>query len=158
MNENETIVNDTLVPIDYEKNKIPDTWKKIKLADGTIFNVVEYENEQMWDTIKLVLGFATYTEVTEAFTKENCSDITLISNINDEVIAELFNKKLGNEVTLNTDVEQITIHLENYELEDRVISLTEQLEQARADIDYVTVMTGNEEDDVDEESASEETE
>lgn len=120
---------------------VPSAWKKVKLADGTIFHVVEYENEQLWDKVKLVLGNTTYDDVKNSFTQENCSDVTIISDIDNQVIAELFNKKLGNEITINFEVDQITIHLENYTVEAQVSALVTQLEQARADIDFLTVIT-----------------
>ena len=124
---------------------IPDKWKKVKLADGTIFYVVEYENEQLWDKVKLVLGNTTYDKVKSSFTQENCSDVIIMSDIDDQVIAELFNKKLGNEITINFEVDQITIHLENYAVEAQISTLANQLEQTKADIDFLTIMADDSE-------------
>ncbi len=113
-----------------ETTDIPSNWKKVKLSDGTLFYAVEYENEQAWDKVKLVLGKTTYTEVKEKFTKENCSDVVLYSNVDNEVIAELFDKKLGNEITLNTDVDQITIHLEKVsEVSSQITDLQSQIKE-----------------------------
>ena len=59
----------------------------------------------------------------------------------EQIIAEYYDRILGKEITLNTESNQITIHLQERTLADKVSELSEQLTQAQADIAYISVLS-----------------
>ena len=58
-----------------------------------------------------------------------------------QIIAEFYDRALGKEITLNTEVDQITIHLVERTLADKVSELSDQLTQTQADIAYISVLS-----------------
>ena len=59
----------------------------------------------------------------------------------EQIIAEYYDRILGKEITLNTESNLITIHLQERTLADKVSELSEQLTQAQADIAYISVLS-----------------
>ena len=112
----------------------------LKLADEkTFLNLIEYNNENRED-IKIVLNEITIEEIKKICTSDNLKDVQVIDELSN-ICAEFYDRALGKEITLNTEVDQITIHLVEHTLTDKVKDLSDQLTQAQADIAYISVLS-----------------
>ena len=112
----------------------------LKLADEkTFLNLIEYNNENRED-IKIVLNEITIEEIKKICTSDNLKDVQVIDELSN-ICAEFYDRTLGKEITLNTEVDQITIHLVERTLVDKVSELSDKLTQAQADIAYISVLS-----------------
>ena len=132
----------------------------LQLANNIELDLVEYNTENSSD-LKFVVRGETIETIKNKFVTENLKTVTVINllkrdeytKITDEgminvpateehqIIAEFYDRALGKEITLNTEVDQITIHLVEHALTDKVKDLSEQLTQAQADIAYISVLS-----------------
>lgn len=131
---------------------------KLKLANNTELKVIEYSTE---NGLKVVLSGTTIEDLKKVCTTENLATVQIIDTVNhmiygeynidgsrqtsiesaEQIIAEFYDRTLGKEITLNTEVNQVTIHLVERTLADKVSELSEQLTQAQADIAYISVLS-----------------
>lgn len=131
---------------------------KLRLSDKTELSVIEYNTE---NDLKFVLSDTTIEDLKKVCTTENLATVQLVDTVNhmiygtfnidgsretsiessEQIIAEYYDRILGKEITLNTEVDQITIHLVERTLTDKVKDLSEQLTQAQADIAYISVLS-----------------
>lgn len=131
---------------------------KLKLANNTELKVIEYSTD---NGLKVVLSDTTIEDLKKVCTAENLATVQIIDTLNhtiygeynidgsrktsiesaEQIIAEFYDRALGKEITLNTEVNQITIHLVERTLTDKVKDLSEQLTQAQADIAYISVLS-----------------
>lgn len=131
---------------------------KLILSDKTELSVVEYNTE---NDLKFVLSDTTIEDLKKVCTAENLATVQLVDTVNhmvygdfnidgsreisvessEQIIAEYYDRILGKEITLNTDSNQITIHLQERTLSDKVNELSDQLTQAQADIAYISVLS-----------------
>ena len=131
---------------------------KLRLSDKTELSVIEYNTE---NDLKFVLSDTTIENLKKICTTENLATVQLIDTVNhmvygefnidgsretsiessEQIIAEFYDRTLGKEITLNTEVNQITIHLVERTITDKVKDLSEQLTQAQADIAYISVLS-----------------
>lgn len=131
---------------------------KLKLANNTELKVIEYSTD---NGLKIVLGDTTIENLKKVCTTENLETVQIIDTVNhmiygeynidgsrqtsiesaEQIIAEFYDRALGKEITLNTEVDQITIHLVEHTLTDKVKDLSNQLTQAQADIAYISVLS-----------------
>lgn len=131
---------------------------KLILSDKTELSVIEYNTE---NDLKFVLSDTTIKDLKKVCTTENLATVQLVDTVNhmvygefnidgsretsiessEQIIAEYYDRILGKEITLNTESNQITIHLQERTLADKVSELTEQLTQAQADIAYISVLS-----------------
>lgn len=132
----------------------------LQLANNIELDLVEYNTENSSD-LKFVVRGETIETIKNKFVTDNLKTVTVINllkrdeytKITDEgmidvpateerqIIAEFYNRALGKEITLNTEVDLITIHLVEHTLTDKVKDLSEQLTQAQADIAYISVLS-----------------
>lgn len=132
----------------------------LQLANNIELDLVEYNTENSSD-LKFVVRGETIETIKNKFVTENLKTVTVIdllkrdeyTKITDEgminvpaieerqIIAEFYDRALGKEITLNTEVNQITIHLVERTLADKVSELSDQLTQAQADIAYISVLS-----------------
>ena len=131
---------------------------KLKLANNTELKVIEYSTD---NGLKVVLSDTTIEDLKKVCTTENLATVQIIDTVNhmvygefnidgsretsiessEQIIAEFYDRVLGKEITLNTEVDQITIHLVEHTLTDKVKDLSGQLTQAQADIAYISVLS-----------------
>lgn len=131
---------------------------KLILSDKTELSVIEYNTE---NDLKFVFSDTTIKDLKKVCTTENLATVQLVDTVNhmvygefnidgsretsiessEQIIAEYYDRILGKEITLNTESNQITIHLQERTLADKVSELTEQLTQAQADIAYISVLS-----------------
>lgn len=131
---------------------------KLRLSDKTELSVIEYNTE---NDLKFVLSDTTIEDLKKICTTENLATVQLIDTVNhmvygefnidgsretsiessEQIIAEFYDRVLGKEITLNTEVNQITIHLVERTITDKVKDLSDQLTQAQADIAYISVLS-----------------
>lgn len=131
---------------------------KVRLKDKTELEVVEYSTDS---DLKFVLSDTTIEDLKKICTTENLATVQLVDTVNhmvygefnidgsrdtsiessEQIIAEFYDRVLGKEITLNTEVNQITIHLVERTLADKVSELSDQLTQAQADIAYISVLS-----------------
>lgn len=131
---------------------------KLRLKDTTELEVVEYSTES---NLKFVLRNTSIEQIKELFTIDNLALLQVVDTVNhmvygefnidgsretsiessEQIIAEFYDRALGKEITLNTEVNQITIHLVERTLADKVSELSDQLTQAQADIAYISVLS-----------------
>lgn len=131
---------------------------KLRLSDKTELSVIEYNTE---NDLKFVLSDTTIEDLKKVCTIENLATVQLVDTVNhivygefnidgsretsiessEQIIAEFYDRALGKEITLNTEVDQITIHLVERTLTDKVKDLSDQLTQAQADIAYISVLS-----------------
>lgn len=131
---------------------------KLRLKDTTELEVVEYSTES---DLKFVLRNTSIEQIKELFTIDNLALLQVVDTVNhmvygefnidgsretsiessEQIIAEFYDRALGKEITLNTEVNQITIHLVERTLADKVSELSDQLTQAQADIAYISVLS-----------------
>lgn len=131
---------------------------KLRLKDATELEVVEYSTES---NLKFVLRNTSIEQIKELFTIDNLALLQVVDTVNhmvygefnidgsretsiessEQIIAEFYDRALGKEITLNTEVNQITIHLVERTLADKVSELSDQLTQAQADIAYISVLS-----------------
>lgn len=131
---------------------------KLRLFDKTELNVIEYNTE---NDLKFVLSDTTIEDLKKACTRENLATVQLVECVNhmvygefnidgsretsiessEQIIAEYYDRILGKEITLNIESNQITIHLQERTLADKVSELSDQLTQAQADIAYISVLS-----------------
>ena len=131
---------------------------KLRLKDTTELEVVEYSTES---NLKFVLRNTSIEQIKELFTIDNLALLQVVDTVNhmvygefnidgsretsiessEQIIAEFYDRALGKEITLNTEVNQITIHLVERTLADKVSELSDQLIQAQADIAYISVLS-----------------
>lgn len=131
---------------------------KLRLKDTTELEVVEYSTES---NLKFVLRNTSIEQIKELFTIDNLVLLQVVDTVNhmvygkfnidgsretsiessEQIIAEFYDRALGKEITLNTEVNQITIHLVERTLADKVSELSDQLTQAQADIAYISVLS-----------------
>lgn len=131
---------------------------KLILSDKTELSVIEYNTE---NDLKFVLSDTTIEDLKKVCTTENLATVQLVDTVNhmvygefnidgsretsvessEQIIAEYYDRILGKEITLNTESNQITIHLHERTLADKVSELTEQLTQAQADIAYISILS-----------------
>lgn len=132
----------------------------LQLANNIELDLVEYNTENSSD-LKFVVRGETIETIKNKFVTDNLKTVTVINllkrdeytKITDEgmidvpateerqIIAEFYNRALGKEITLNTEVDLITIHLVEHTLTDKVKDLSEQLTQAQANIAYISVLS-----------------
>lgn len=132
----------------------------LQLANNIESDLVEYNTENSSD-LKFVVRGETIETIKNKFVVKNLKTVTVINllrrdeytKITDEgmidvpateerqIIAEFYDRALGKEITLNTEVDQITIHLVKRTLADKVSELSDQLTQAQADIAYISVLS-----------------
>ena len=132
----------------------------LQLANNIESDLVEYNTENSSD-LKFVVRGETIETIKNKFVVKNLKTVTVINllrrdeytKITDEgmidvpateerqIIAEFYDRALGKEITLNTEVDQITIHLVERTLADKVSELSDQLTQAQADIAYISVLS-----------------
>lgn len=132
----------------------------LQLANNIELDLVEYNTENSSD-LKFVVRGETIETIENKFVTDNLKTVTVINllkrdeytKITDEgmidvpateerqIIAEFYDRALGKEITLNTEVDLITIHLVEHTLTDKVKDLSEQLTQAQADIAYISVLS-----------------
>lgn len=132
----------------------------LQLANNIELDLVEYNTENSSD-LKFVVRGETIETIKNKFVADNLKTVTVINllkrdeytKITDEgmidvpaieerqIIAEFYDRALGKEITLNTEVDLITIHLVERTLTDKVKDLSEQLTQAQADITYISVLS-----------------
>ena len=131
---------------------------KLRLSDKTELSVIEYNTE---NDLRFVIDGMTIEDLKKACTAENLATVQLVDTVNhmvygefnidgsretsiessEQIIAEFYDRALGKEITLNTEVNQITIHLVERTLADKVSELSDQLTQAQADIAYISVLS-----------------
>lgn len=131
---------------------------KLRLSDKIELNVIEYNTE---NDLRFVLSDTTIEDLKKVCTTENLATVQLVDTLNhmvygefnidgsretsiessEQIIAEFYDRVLGKEITLNTEVNQITIHLVERTLADKVSELSDQLTQAQADIAYISVLS-----------------
>ena len=131
---------------------------KLRLSDKTELSVIEYNTE---NDLKFVIDGTTIEDLKKVCTTENLATVQLVDTVNhmvygefnidgsretsvessEQIIAEYYDRILGKEITLNTESNQITIHLQERTLADKVSELSEQLTQAQADIAYISVLS-----------------
>ena len=131
---------------------------KVRLKDKTDLEVVEYSTDS---DLKFVLRNTSIEQIKELFTIDNLALLQVVDTVNhmvygefnidgsretsiessEQIIAEYYDRILGKEITLNTESNQITIHLQERTLADKVSELSEQLTQAQADIAYISVLS-----------------
>lgn len=131
---------------------------KVRLKDKTELEVVEYSTDS---DLKFVLSDTTIEDLKKICTTENLATVQLVDTVNhmvygkfnidgsretsiesnEKIIAEYYDRILGKEITLNTESNQITIHLQERTLADKVSELSDQLTQAQADIAYISVLS-----------------
>ena len=131
---------------------------KLKLANNTELKVIEYSTD---NGLKVVLSDTTIEDLKKVCTTENLATVQIIDTVNhmiygeynidgsrqtsiesaEQIIAEFYDRALGKEITLNTEVDQITIHLVEHALTDKVKDRSGQLTQAQADIAYISVLS-----------------
>lgn len=131
---------------------------KLRLFDKTELSVIEYNTE---NDLKFVLSDTTIEDLKKVCTIENLATVQLVDTVNhmiygefnidgsretsvessEQIIAEYYDRILGKEITLNTESNQITIHLQERSLADMVSELSEQLTQAQADIAYISILS-----------------
>lgn len=132
----------------------------LQLANNIELDLIEYNTENQND-LKFVVRGETIETIKSKFIVENLETVTVINllkrdeytKITDEgmidvpateerqIIAEFYDRALGKEITLNTEVDRITIHLVERTITDKVKALSEQLTQAQADIAYISVLS-----------------
>lgn len=132
----------------------------LQLANNIELDLVEYNTENSSD-LKFVVRGETIETIKNKFVTDNLKTVTVINllkrdeytKITNEgmidvpateerqIIAEFYNRALGKEITLNTEVDLITIHLVEHTLTDKVKDLSNQLTQAQADIAYISVLS-----------------
>ena len=131
---------------------------KVRLKDKTELEVVEYSTDS---DLKFVLRNTSIEQIKELFTIDNLALLQVVDTVNhmiygeynidgsrqtsiesaEQIIAEFYDRALGKEITLNTEVDQITIHLVERTLTDKVKDLSEQLTQVQADIAYISILS-----------------
>lgn len=131
---------------------------KLRLFDKTELSVIEYNTE---NDLRFVLSDTTIEDLKKVCTTENLATVRLVDTLNhmvygefnidgsretsiessEQIIAEYYDRILGKEITLNTESNLITIHLQERTLADKVSELSEQLTQAQADIAYISVLS-----------------
>lgn len=131
---------------------------KLRLSDKTELNVIEYNTE---NDLRFVLSDTTIEDLKKVCTTENLATVQLVDTLNhmvygefnidgsretsiessEQIIAEYYDRILGKEITLNTESNLITIHLQERTLADKISELSEQLTQAQADIAYISVLS-----------------
>lgn len=131
---------------------------KVRLKDKTELEVVEYSTDS---DLKFVLSDTTIEDLKKVCTTENLATVQLVDTVNhmvygkfnidgsretsiesnEQIIAEYYDRILGKEITLNTESNQITIHLQERTLADKVSELSDQITQAQADIAYISVLS-----------------
>lgn len=131
---------------------------KLRLSDKTELSVIEYNTEK---DLKFVIDGTTIEDLKKVCTTENLATVQLVDTVNHmvygefnidgsretsiesskQIIAEYYDRILGKEITLNTESNLITIHLQERTLADKVSELSEQLTQAQADITYISVLS-----------------
>lgn len=131
---------------------------KLRLSDKTELSVIEYNTE---NDLRFVLSDTTIEDLKKACTAENLATVQLVDTVNhmvygefnidgsretsiessEQIIAEFYDRVLGKEITLNMEANQITIHLIERTLTDKVKDLSEQLTQAQADIAYISILS-----------------
>lgn len=131
---------------------------KLRLSDKTELSVIEYNTE---NDLKFVLSETTIEDLKKVCTAENLATIQLVDTVNhmvygdfnidgsretsiessEQIIAEYYDRILGREITLNTESNQITIHLQERTLSDKVSELSDKLTQAQADIAYISILS-----------------
>lgn len=132
----------------------------LQLANNIELDLVEYNTENSSD-LKFVVRGETIETIKNKFVTDNLKTVIVVNllkrdeytKITDEgmidvpateerqIIAEFYDRALGKEITLNTEVDQITIHLVERTLTDKVKDLSDQLTQAQADIAYISVLS-----------------
>lgn len=132
----------------------------LQIANNIELDLIEYNTENQND-LKFVVRGETIETIKSKFIVENLETVTVINllkrdeytKITDEgmidvpateerqIIAEFYDRALGKEITLNTEVDRITIHLVERTITDKVKALSEQLTQAQADIAYISVLS-----------------
>ncbi len=132
----------------------------LQLANNIELDLIEYNTENSSD-LKFVVRGETIETIKSKFTVENLNTVAVIdllkrdeyTKITNEgmidvpateerqTIAEFYDRALGKEITLNTGVDRITIHLVERTITDKVKDLSEQLTQAQADIAYISVLS-----------------
>ena len=132
----------------------------LQLANNIESDLVEYNTENSSD-LKFVVRGETIETIKNKFVVKNLKTVTVINllrrdeytKITDEgmidvpateerqIIAEFYDRALGKEITLNTEVDQITIYLVERTLADKVSELSDQLTQTQADIAYISVLS-----------------
>lgn len=131
---------------------------KLRLFDKTELSVIEYNTE---NDLRFVLSDTTIEDLKKICTTENLATVQLVDTVNhmvygefnidgsretsiesnEQIIAEYYDRILGKEITLNTESNQIVIHLVERTLTDKVKDLSDQLTQAQADIAYISVLS-----------------
>lgn len=131
---------------------------KLRLSDKTELSVIEYNTE---NDLKFVLSDTTIEDLKKVCTRENLATVQLVDTVNhmvygdfnidgsretsiessEQIIAEYYDRILGKEITLNTESNQIVIHLVERTLTDKVNELSDKLTQAQADIAYISVLS-----------------
>ena len=131
---------------------------KLRLFDKTELSVIEYDTE---NDLRFVLSDTTIEDLKKICTTENLATVQLVDAVNhmvygefnidgsretsiessEQIIAEYYDRILGKEITLNTESNQITIHLQERTLADKVSELSEQLTHAQADIAYISILS-----------------
>ena len=131
---------------------------KLRLSDKTELSVIEYNTE---NDLKFVIDGTTIEDLKKVCTTKNLATVTLVDTVNhmvygefnidgsretsiessEQIIAEFYDRALGKEITLNTEVNQITIHLVERTLADKVSELSDKLTQAQADIAYISILS-----------------
>lgn len=131
---------------------------KVRLKDKTELEVVEYSTDS---DLKFVLRNTSIEQIKELFTIDNLALLQVVDTVNhmvygefnidgsretsiessEQIIAEYYDRILGKEITLNTESNQITIHLHERTLADKVSELSDQLTQAQADIAYISILS-----------------
>ena len=131
---------------------------KLRLSDKTELSVIEYNTES---DLRFVLSDTTIEDLKKVCTTENLATVQLVDKVNhmvygefnidgsretsiessEQIIAEFYDRVLGKEIILNMEVNQITIHLVERTLTDKVKDLSEQLTQAQADIAYISILS-----------------
>lgn len=131
---------------------------KLRLFDKTELSVIEYNTE---NDLKFVLSDTTIEDLKKVCTRENLATVQLVDTVNhmvygefnidgsretsiessEQIIAEYYDRILGKEITLNTESNQIIIHLVERTLADKVSELSDKLTQAQADIAYISVLS-----------------
>ena len=109
---------------------------KLRLFDKTELSVIEYNTE---NDLRFVLSDTLNHMVYGEFNIDGSRETSIESS--EQIIAEYYDRILGKEITLNTESNQITIHLQERTLADKVSELSEQLTQAQADIAYISVLS-----------------
>ena len=111
--------------------------------------------------LRFVLSDTTIEDLKKVCTTENLATVQLVDTVNhmvygefnidgsretsiessEQIIAEYYDRILGKEITLNTESNQIIIHLVERTLADKVSELSDKLTQAQADIAYISVLS-----------------